>query len=145
MTPWKRNELEEELSLTKSIPGKNKIVIQQQPLVDCTVKEKHETLTERMVSPPPVKVMQTINSFNNQKSVETTTMDGNTKLDKVNVQNQKPTHRHDNNISSTIINKNTPVRNITIKHNKQFKQTIKKKLLKVIMDGWHHSNQNFPK
>ena len=39
MTPWKSNELDEELSLTKSIPRENKIVIQQQPLVDCTVKE----------------------------------------------------------------------------------------------------------
>ena len=88
MTPWKSNELEEELSLNKSIPGENKIVIQQQPLVDCLVKAKHKTLTERMVSPPPVKVMKTMNSSNNQKRVETTTMDGNTKLDKVNVQNQ---------------------------------------------------------
>ena len=104
MTPWKSNELKEELSLTNSIPGENKNVIQQQPLVDCIVKEKLETLTERMVSPPPVKVIQTTNSFNNPKRVETTTMDGNTKLDKVNVPNKKPTHQHETNISSTGIN-----------------------------------------
>ena len=127
MTPWKSNELEEELCLTKSIPEENKIVIQQQPLVDCIVKEKHKTLTERMVSPPPVKVMKTINSSNNQKRVETTTMDGNKQLDKVNVRNQKPNQRHDNNISSTVINKNTLVRNITKQYNKKFKQTILKK------------------
>ena len=124
MTPWKSNALEEELSLTKSIPGENKIVIQQQPLVDCIVKAKHKTLTERMVSPPPVKVMKTINSSNNQERVETATIDGNKQLDEVNARNQKPSHRHVNNISSTVINKNTPVRNITKQYNKKFKQTI---------------------
>ena len=116
--------MEEEFSLTNSIPGENKNVIQQQPSVDCTVKENREKLSERMMSPPLVKVMQTINSSNNKKSDKTTTRDGNTKLDKVNVPNKKPTHQHETNISSTVINKNTPVRNITTQYNKKFKQTI---------------------
>ena len=117
MTPWKTNELEEELSLTNSIPGENKNVIQPQPLVDCTVKENREKLTERMVSPSLVKVMQTINSSNKKESDKTTTRDGNTKLEKVNIPNIKPTQQHETNISSTIINKNTPVRNITTEQN----------------------------
>ena len=96
-----------------------------------------------MVSPPPVKVMKTINSSNNQERVETATIDGKKQLDEVNARNQKPSHRHVNNISSTVINKNTPVRNITKQYNKKFKQmkTFKTKFPKPNLPKEQRKNQ----